>query len=132
MAYVNKGLNNNARNILSNASEYKVRRGLTLPTSVDWRTQGYVTPIKDQGRCGSCWAFSCTGSLEGQYFKLNRKLSSFSEQQLVDCTYVSPRDGCNGGWMDEAFSSVISIKSLGGIQLSSTYPYTSGANPVNN
>jgi cathepsin L len=131
MAYVNKGMNSNSHlNILSNASEYKVGRGLTLPGSVDWRTQGYVTPIKDQGQCGSCWAFSATGSLEGQYFKTNGKLLSFSDQQLVDCTYVSTRDSCaTGGWMDEAFNSVIS---KGGIQLNSTYPYTSGTNPVCN
>ena len=129
MAYVNKGFDKNSFEFLSKASEYKVGRSLTtLPDSIDWRTQGYVTPMKDQGSCGSCWAFSATGSLEGQYFKTNGKLLSFSDQQLVDCTYASTRDSCaTGGWMDEAFTSVIS---KGGIQLNSTYPYTSGTNPV--
>ena len=131
MAYVNKGMNkDNLLKFLSSSSEYKANNDLKLATSVDWRTQGYVTPMKDQGQCGSCWAFSATGSLEGQYFKTNGKLLSFSDQQLVDCTYVSTRDSCaTGGWMDEAFNSVIS---RGGIQLDSTYPYTSGTNPVYN
>ena len=131
MAYVNKGMNkDNLLKFLSSSSEYKANNDLKLATSVDWRTQGYVTPMKDQGQCGSCWAFSATGSLEGQYFKTNGKLLSFSDQQLVDCTYVSTQDSCaTGGWMDAAFDSVIS---KGGIQLDSTYPYTSGTNPVYN
>ena len=131
MAYVNKGMNkDNLLKFLSISSEYKANNDLKIPSSVDWRTQGYVTPMKDQGQCGSCWAFSSTGSLEGQYFKTNGKLISFSEQQLVDCTYVSTRDSCaTGGFMDQAFNSVLS---KGGIQLNSTYPYTSGSNPVKN
>jgi cathepsin L len=131
MAHVNKGMNkDNLLKFLSSSSQYKANNDLKIPSSVDWRTQGYVTPMKDQGQCGSCWAFSATGSLEGQYFKTNGKLLSFSDQQLVDCTYVSSRDSCaTGGLMDAAFNSVIS---KGGIQLNSTYPYTSGTNPVYN
>lgn len=69
--------------------------------SVDWRQKGYVNSVKNQGGCGSCWAFSAVCALEGQYFKTNGKLLKFSEQNLVDCVY--PRDGCDGGMMDTAF-----------------------------
>jgi C1A family cysteine protease len=67
---------------------------LPLPASLDWRNLGYVNPIKDQGSCGSCWAFSSVVSLEGQYFKVNKQLLDFSDRNLVDCTYNSSRDGC--------------------------------------
>jgi C1A family cysteine protease len=65
-----------------------------LAQSVDWRTKGAVTPVKDQGHCGSCWSFSVTGAIEAAYFLHQGKLQSFSEQQLVDC---SNEHGCNGG-----------------------------------
>ena len=85
----------------------------------DWRTQGYVTEVKNQLEvCGSCWTFSSTGSFEGQFFKATGRLISFSEQNLVDC--VKPGKGCNGGWMGDAFTYI----SKNGIYTESTYPYT--------
>jgi len=95
------------------------RPDVELASSVDWVTAGAVTPVKDQGSCGSCWAFSTTGAIEGAYQIASGTLTSLSEQELVDCDTTD--NGCGGGLMDNAFKWVKS----NGITSEAEYSYTS-------
>ena len=85
---------------------------------VDWVAQGKVTPVKNQGQCGSCWAFSAVASLESTLLLAGQN-ANLSEQQLVDCSRAYGNMGCNGGWMDSAFSYIKDH----GISSSDDYPY---------
>jgi len=91
----------------------------SIASSLDWRKKGAVTGVKDQAQCGSCWAFSTTGAIEGVNFISTGKLVSLSEQELVDCDATNY--GCEGGDMDYAFTWVIQN---GGIDTEKDYSYT--------
>ena len=90
-----------------------------MNATVDWRTKGWVTPIKDQGRCGSCYAFSAVGALEGQYKNLTGNLTELSTQQVVDCSKSYLNDGCEGGRPDWVYDYIM----YNGLETEKDYPY---------
>jgi C1A family cysteine protease len=109
-------LHKNKRNV-----PVKKPRSMVAPTSFDWRTKGAVTPVKDQGQCGSCWAFSATEEIESMWFLSNGTLPVLSPQQVTSCDKTD--GGCNGGDTPTAYQYV---KSSGGLESNKDYPYTSG------
>ena len=104
---------------MANFEPVTVKETNAAPSSYDWRNAGRVSGVKDQASCGSCWAFSTVGNLEGLYYANKNVMKTFSEQMLVDCD--TKDSGCNGGLMQYAFNW---LKSNGGIMLESDYPYT--------
>ncbi|XP_053945914.1 procathepsin L-like [Anastrepha ludens] len=97
-----------------------------FPAAVDWRELGAVTEVKKQNRCGSCWAFSATGALEGQHFRKTSKLISLSEQNLIDCTITYGNKGCRGGIKERGF---LYVRDNGGINSAAVYPYRAQLGP---
>ena len=106
----------------TNASKavYKKLPTDNLPDAIDWRAQGAVNPVKNQGQCGSCWAFSATAAVEGHHKIATGELLDLSEEQLVECETIS--HGCGGGWKEQAFAYLQNNPQ----ELQSDYPYKWG------
>jgi len=92
-----------------------------IPNAVDWRQSGMVTPVKNQGQCGSCYSFSATGALEGAWKKAKGTLPSLSEQEIVDCSGRYGNYGCQGGWYQSSWRY---LRDAGGDESESAYRYT--------
>lgn len=89
-------------------------------SSIDWRNEGAVAPVRDQGHCGSSYAIAATGALEGQYFTQYRELTELSIQNILDCSSSFGNDGCDGGFIEASYNYIIST---GGIDSEKAYPY---------
>ncbi len=108
------------QNPLFDREVYDLSNDIIVPESVDWREKNVVTHVKDQGKCGGCWAFSTTGSIEGVVAIKTGNLFNISEQQLIDCSFNEGNHGCGGGIMQYGFQYVIDNN---GICTEKDYPY---------
>ncbi|WVZ02814.1 hypothetical protein V8G54_023620 [Vigna mungo] len=102
------------------STTFKYENVTAIPSAVDWRQKGAVTPVKNQGQCGCCWAFSAVAATEGIHAITTGKLISLSEQELVDCDIKGVDQGCEGGFMDDAFKFIIKNH---GLNTEGNYPY---------
>ncbi|CAL0333828.1 unnamed protein product [Lupinus luteus] len=118
-AYKN-GFKGYMRSSITRTKTFKYENVTAVPSTMDWRQKGAVTPVKDQGQCGCCWAFSAVAATEGINKLTTGNLISLSEQELVDCDTKGVDQGCEGGLMDDAFKFIISNH---GLDTEANYPY---------
>lgn len=105
-----------------NQPQISVHENVEVPASWDWTEHGATTPVKDQKQCGSCWAFSAIGNIEGAWFLGGNNLTSLSEQEIVDCSISNA--GCSGGWPYLAMQDMLLTPESGIIETEIGYPYT--------
>lgn len=110
------GFNYNATKEQSNVTTFENKE---LPESFNWVDQGKVTPVKDQGTCGSCWSFSTTGSIESAYWIQKGKEVLLSEQQIIDCSLDYGNNGCSGGLVEYAYHYASDVA----LETEAEYPY---------
>eukprot|EP01083_Nonionella_stella_P160999 526803_1 len=122
------------KNENKNDNSVQITADIEAPDAIDWTNisgKSYVTPVKDQKSCGSCWAFSTTGSIESQSAialgVTDANITMLSEQELIDCSHLEGNLGCMGGQMDHAFKYV---ERAGGLCSESEYPYKAWSDPV--
>jgi len=102
-------------------ANFIAKKDVTQKGSFDWNSKGAITPVKNQGQCGSCWAFSATETIESYWFLAGNTLTALSPEQIVDCDTSGEDEGCNGGWPYGAYAYVMSA---GGLDSEAAYPYS--------
>jgi C1A family cysteine protease len=124
LLFLQGGYSHERKSLRSNEVAHHLKDAVDLPESVDWVSEGAVSHVKNQGQCGSCYAFAATGTMEGAVFVATGQLASLSEQQIIDCEstrYGFDDEGCDGGLMDSVFDWVLGNAT--GVCAESEYPY---------
>ena len=110
---------NGAEEVYPEGEVRHIEQAIAAVTPIDWRDKGVVGPVKNQGKCGSCWSFSTAGPIEEHYAIKYNKSVVLAEQQLVDCSWAYGNNGCNGGLFANGYAYVRDY----GLELNETYPY---------
>lgn len=110
----------------NNRLSFILPENVVIPKEINWLEKGAVTEVKDQGQCGSCYAFSVIGALEGQHYRASNELISLSEQNIIDCSGTFGNLGCWGGWMVNTYRYIINNEY---VNTENDYPYKGATQP---